>query len=50
MVVKEVVTPVRNKFKVGGILCDLEKAFDCINHTILLDKLQFHGIKEKFLE
>jgi hypothetical protein len=39
-----------NKFKVGGILCDLEQAFDCINHTILRDELKFYGIKGKFLE
>jgi hypothetical protein len=27
-----------------GIFCDLKKAFDCINHIILLTKLKFHGI------
>jgi hypothetical protein len=30
---------------VGGIYCDLAKAFGCVNHEILQAKLHFYGIQ-----
>jgi hypothetical protein len=32
---------------VGGIICDLTKAFGCVNHDIFLAKLDFYGITER---
>jgi hypothetical protein len=41
----EILNSLNNKLEVGGIFFDLEKAFDSLNHNILLSKMQFYGIK-----
>jgi exoribonuclease II len=43
----EILNAVNNKLLVGAIFCYLEKAFDCVNHDILLSKLKCHGISDK---
>ena len=34
----EILNALNNKMTVGGIFCNLQKAFDCVNHSILLKK------------
>ena len=40
----EILNAVNKKLLVGGILCNLEEVFDCVEHGILLSKLNFYGI------
>jgi hypothetical protein len=35
----EILNALNNRMMVGGFFCDIQKAFDCVNHDILLAKL-----------
>jgi len=42
-----ILTTLNNKLLVGGIFCELQKAFDCVNHDIMLSKIEFCGVSGK---
>ena len=46
--INSILTAMNNNQIVGGIFCDMQKAFYFINHKILLEKLQFCGVEGKF--
>jgi hypothetical protein len=40
-----VLKSINQEMHVGGILCDLAKAFECVNNEILLAKLHYYSIQ-----
>ncbi len=42
--INSILSSLEEKKFVGGIFCDINKAFDCVNHEILLAKLNWYGI------
>jgi len=45
--INEILLTLKNKLIVGGIFCDLEKAFDSINLAILLSKCEVYVFRGK---
>jgi hypothetical protein len=45
--ITEILNAVNKKLLVGGIFCNMEEVFDCVDHGILLSKLNFYGISGK---
>lgn len=43
--IKNITLGIENREEILGIFCDLSKAFDCIDHVILLKKLKLYGIR-----
>jgi hypothetical protein len=48
--INEILNAMNEQKKVGGIFCNLQKTFGCVNRNILLIKLEFYGVTGTILK
>ena len=48
--INSVLEAMNNKLTVGGVFCSLQKAFNSVNHTLLLNKIKYYGIQGSILK
>jgi hypothetical protein len=50
VLINEILEALNRQKAVGGVFCNLKKAFESVNHKILLSKLQYYGIRCRFYD